>query len=58
MHAKAKKMSSTDSNLHVRYEGNAVAWQSSNRLQADVIEIDRENDVVQRPWPCCQPIAG
>lgn len=47
MHAKAKKMVSKDSNLQIRYEGNAVAWQSANRLQADVIEIDRDNSIVK-----------
>jgi lipopolysaccharide export system protein LptA len=47
MHAKAKKMSSTDNNLQVRYEGNAIAWQGSDRLEADVIEIDRDNNIVK-----------
>jgi lipopolysaccharide export system protein LptA len=47
LHATANKMSSTDNNLQVRYEGNAVAWQGANRLQADVIEIDRENDILK-----------
>src|SRR5207237_3805651 len=47
LHAKANKMVSTDNNLQVRYDGNAVAWQGSNRLQADVIEIDRENSILK-----------
>jgi lipopolysaccharide export system protein LptA len=47
MHAKAKKMSSTDNNLQVRYEGNAIAWQGNDRLEADVIEIDRDNNIVK-----------
>ncbi|MBV8817076.1 MAG: LPS export ABC transporter periplasmic protein LptC [Acidobacteriaceae bacterium] len=47
MHAKAKKMISKDNNLQIRYEGDAVAWQDSNRLQADVIEIDRENNILK-----------
>jgi lipopolysaccharide export system protein LptA len=47
MHAKARKMASTDNNLQVRYEGNALAWQDANRLQADVIEIDRETNIVK-----------
>lgn len=47
MHAKARKMVSKDNNLLIRYEGNAVAWQSANRLQADVIEIDRDNSIVK-----------
>ena len=47
LHAKAKKMSSTDNNLLVRYEGNAVLWQGANRLQADEVEIDRDNSVLK-----------
>jgi lipopolysaccharide export system protein LptA len=47
LHAKANKMSSTDSNLQIRYEGDAVAWQGTNRLQGDVIEIDRDNEVLK-----------
>ena len=47
LHAKANKMSSTDSNLQVRYEGNVVTWQGTNRLQGDVIEIDRDNQVLK-----------
>ena len=43
----AKKMSSTDSNLKIRYEGNAVLWQGTNRLTADVVEIDRDNEVLK-----------
>ena len=47
LHARARKMSSTDNGLQVRYEGNAVVWQSANRLQADVIEIDRDQEIVK-----------
>ena len=47
LHAKARLMTSTDSNQQVRYEGNAVLWQGANRLQADAVEIDRDNDVVK-----------
>jgi len=43
LHARAKKMRSTDNNLQIRYEGNAVLWQSANRLEADAVEIDRDN---------------
>ena len=41
LHARAKKMRFTDGNLQIRYDGNAVLWQGANRLQADVVEIDR-----------------
>lgn len=44
--AKADKMTSTDNHLQVHYEGNAVAWQGANRIQADRLDIDRDNDVL------------
>lgn len=43
LHARAAKMISTDNNLQIRYAGHAVLWQGANRLEADVVEIDREN---------------
>jgi lipopolysaccharide export system protein LptA len=47
LHARAKKMRSTDNNLQIRYEGNAVLWQAANRLEADVVEIDRDNGLLK-----------
>jgi lipopolysaccharide export system protein LptA len=47
MQAKADRMFSTDSNLQIRYEGHAVAWQGANRIQADRLEIDRDNEVMR-----------
>jgi lipopolysaccharide export system protein LptA len=47
LHARAKKMTSTDNNLKVRYEGNAVLWQGANRLEGDVVEIDRDNNLLK-----------
>lgn len=44
--AKANRMISTNRNQNVRYEGNAVAWQGANRIQADRIEIDREKQTM------------
>jgi len=46
LHARAKKMRSTDNNTEIRYEGNAVLWQGANRLEADVVQIDRENNLL------------
>ena len=46
LHGMAKKMSSTDNNLKIRYDGNVVLWQGANRLTAEVVEIDRDNDVL------------
>jgi lipopolysaccharide export system protein LptA len=36
------KVLSADHNKQIHYLGNAVVWQSSNRIQADKIDIDRE----------------
>ncbi len=45
--AKARKMTSTDGNAQIRYEGDAVAWQGANRIQADRIDIDRDEGVMR-----------
>lgn len=47
VHARARKMSSTDNNLQLRYEGDVVMWQGANRLQGDVVEIDRDNGILK-----------
>jgi lipopolysaccharide export system protein LptA len=47
LHATAKKMSSANNHLLVRYEGSAVLWQGANRLQAEYVEIDRDNNFVK-----------
>ncbi len=41
MQATADRMTSTDDNRRVVYEGNAVLWQTANRLQAKRVVIDR-----------------
>lgn len=46
MQARARKMTSTDNNLRIVYEGKAVAWQGANRLEADRIEIDRDDEIL------------
>ncbi len=46
MHARSKKMVTTDKNQHIEYEGNAVLWQGANRLQGDFVEIDREESTL------------
>jgi lipopolysaccharide export system protein LptA len=45
--ATARRMSARNNNRLVRYEGQAVAWQGANRVQADVIEIDRDAEVMR-----------
>ncbi|MEO8028356.1 MAG: LptA/OstA family protein, partial [Bryobacteraceae bacterium] len=47
MQARARKMTSTDNNQKLHYEGDAVAWQGANRIQGDRIDIDRENEVLE-----------
>ncbi len=47
MQAKANKMTSQNKNQLIHYEGNAVAWQGANRVQADKLEIDREEQVMK-----------
>jgi lipopolysaccharide export system protein LptA len=45
--AKASRMTSTNGNLEIRYEGNAILWQGSNRLQANQIFIDRDEQKLE-----------
>jgi lipopolysaccharide export system protein LptA len=44
LHAKAKKMASSNNHLQIRYAGDVVLWQGANKLQADDVEIDRDNN--------------
>ncbi len=46
MQARAQKMVSTDENAKIHYEGNAVAWQGSNRVEADRLDIDRDAGIM------------
>jgi lipopolysaccharide export system protein LptA len=39
--AKANRMISSNNNSLIRYEGNALLWQGADRIEADVIDIDR-----------------
>ena len=47
MQASADRMISGNDNKHIRYEGNARAWQGANRVDADRIEIDRDRGVME-----------
>ena len=31
----------------IRYEGDAVLWQGADRLEADTVEIDRDNNLLK-----------
>ena len=45
--AKAARMTSSDDNLQIHYEGNAILWQGPNRLQANRIFIDRDEEKLE-----------
>jgi lipopolysaccharide export system protein LptA len=47
LQAKAARMTSSDDNRKIRYEGNALMWQGSNRIEADRIDIDRASGVLE-----------
>jgi lipopolysaccharide export system protein LptA len=42
LHAQARRMDSANRNRKLHYEGNVVMWQGANRVQADVVDLDRE----------------
>lgn len=45
--ARAQRMVSTENNQKIHYEGNAVAWQGANRVEADRLDIDRDRQVME-----------
>jgi lipopolysaccharide export system protein LptA len=47
LQARAQHMVSTENNQKIHYEGNAVAWQGANRVEADRLDIDRDNQVME-----------
>jgi len=46
MQAKADKMQTRENNSKVFYEGHAVMWQGANRISANVIDIDRDQQTL------------
>jgi lipopolysaccharide export system protein LptA len=42
----ADRVSSANHNHLIHYIGNAVVWQSSNRIQADTVDIDRDKKTI------------
>jgi lipopolysaccharide export system protein LptA len=44
MQAQADKMVSRDNNTKILYSGHAVLWQGANRISADSISIDRDDE--------------
>ena len=47
MQATARKMTSTDDNQKIHYEGDAKAWQGANRVSADRLDIDQSTHIMQ-----------
>jgi lipopolysaccharide export system protein LptA len=46
LQARADKMETRDNNLKIHYQGHAILWQGANRLQADVVDIDRDAETL------------
>jgi lipopolysaccharide export system protein LptA len=42
LQAQARKMDSKNHNRSMHYEGDVTMWQGANRIQGDVIDVDRE----------------
>lgn len=47
MQARAQHMTSSDDNTKIHYDGNAVAWQGANRVEADRLDIDRDSQIME-----------
>ncbi len=46
LHAVARKMESTNRNRTIHYEGDVNLWQGANRIQGNVIDVDREKQTL------------
>jgi lipopolysaccharide export system protein LptA len=47
LQARAQKMRTSDGNRQISYEGEAVLWQGSNRIEANRVDIDRSMETLQ-----------
>lgn len=47
MQAKADRMTTKDRNKWIRYEGSATLWQGANRIQGEIITIQRDKQQLQ-----------
>ena len=47
MQARADHMTAANNHQKIHYEGNAVAWQGANRVEAEKIDIDRQRHVME-----------
>ena len=48
LQATARKMDSRNRNRQIHYEGAVHMWQGANRIQADVVDVDRNLDPQKR----------
>ncbi len=48
LQATARKMDSRNRNRQIHYEGAVQMWQGANRIQADVVDLDRNPDPLKR----------
>src|SRR5450759_3421144 len=48
LQATARKMDSRNRNRQIHYEGAVHMWQGANRIQADVVDVDRDQDPQKR----------
>jgi lipopolysaccharide export system protein LptA len=46
LQARADNMVTRENNLKVHYEGHAVLWQGADRLQANTVDIDRDEETL------------
>ncbi len=46
LQARADRMRSRENNYHMFYDGNVVMWQGANRIVADKIEINRDDQTL------------
>ncbi len=42
LHAQARRMDSSNHNRKLHYEGSVLMWQGANRIQGEVVDLDRE----------------
>jgi lipopolysaccharide export system protein LptA len=47
LQARADHMTAANNHQKIHYEGNAVAWQGANRVEAEKIDIDRQRHVME-----------
>ncbi len=44
LHGTARRVTSKDSNTKIHYEGSVLLWQGADRLEADTVDIDRDDE--------------